>query len=191
MNDIKYFVGGEEADRRAYHREKTKESRDGWIKLGCKAITLQCVAKHLDWIRGHNSCMTALYLLDMLMTHDETALDELGRRRPKYSVTVEDVDVLRDREAEIDLHCDHMDRVLREMRWHKAQGDEYITLGDRGTYHFAVELALTYYLKGYYDMVLAEIAGNCPTVGYNDVCARNLSDHINLDELRERFPRVL
>jgi len=145
--------------RREYHREKSAEHRSGWESSGCKAVTLY-IPEHLQvYYRGLAMLTSAQHILSELSQGNEEVMRIMSDRRPKYSVTHADIDMIAEQGEAYKEEADFMLMLLRQARRHKALGKERLGFGMSGLYHLAVELALVYYLKGYFDLTLHKITG--------------------------------
>jgi len=166
--------------RKEYHREKSAEHRNGWEASGCKAATLYVPVDMQMYFRGMAMVMSAQHILQEVANGNEDVIRIMADRRPKYSVTHHDVDVVAAQGEDYKEDADFMLALLRQARLHKALGKERLGFGMSGLYHLAVELGLVYYLKGYFDLTLHKIKGGpLPHV-----------DKPDFDHLKARSPHV-
>lgn len=146
------IIHDEDEDKKQYHRVKTAEQRNNWRALGCVQLSHNIPLNLRVLMRGMVGCINAAHCLNLLREGDQEAMMIMADTRPRYDVKHEDVAVLEDRSAEIDERCKAMNEMLKEARWHRAQGKANMSVPVLGTYHYAVEWCIVTYLKGYYDI---------------------------------------
>lgn len=150
-----------------YFRDKMRELREGWKAVDCNTISVIAPDKYRDYFTATALMLQAMHLLEMLDDEDmpdQSILEIFANRRPKYSVTLEKLDDLRDdnegNEA-VTKECDRIEMFLRQARRDNAVGNGYLKKGNvqMGYYSFAREYAQVLYIKGAFDLLQYELRG--------------------------------
>lgn len=150
-----------------YFRDKMRESREGWKAVDCAPISVIAPEKYRDYFTATALMLQGTHLLEMLDDEelpDTSILEIFANRRPKYSVTLEKVDELRDDNdgnETVSKECDRIEMFLRQARRDNAAGNDYLKKGnvDMGYYHFAREYAQVLYIKGAFELLQYELRG--------------------------------
>lgn len=145
-----------EAARKEYHREKSKETIEGWKSLGVKSVNVLAPMRLANWFKAAAAQMVAVEMMNQVNAYDDHTLSVLGNRKPKYTVTIETLDILRDAVGDNELalaEVAKMESLLREARNERAAGLSPDTDPDMVLYYLAREYVIVKYVRGLYDML--------------------------------------
>jgi hypothetical protein len=149
-----------------YFRDKMRANRAGWELIGCRSLSAVVPDSYRDYFAALSAMTTAVWLLDKLDndSDNDEMLQEFANRRPRQSVTLDDIDEVRDTHVDnetIGAECARLEMFLRQARADKAKGTEQMNIGNSKAmmYHFAREYAQIMYVRAAYDMLLYLIGG--------------------------------
>jgi len=155
------------------YRGKMRENREQWRTVGVVNTTVTIPEKHKTYIAAVSTMMCAEALLEAIEAHDQEAMTAFANRQPRLPFSYEDAVNFKHRlesasspNERLIEDIDRVFQVLYERKEAIEQGKVAMQEGDevKATYFLAREYALTYYLRGAYNLVRLKAEGRVPNV---------------------------
>lgn len=149
-------------------KQKMRENRSQWAAIGVTSLSVNAPKVYHKYLQAVSTLLTAEYLLAKIEEHDPDTLEAFANRQPRAMVSLENLEALKDVSSKpwISDKIDDLIGLLREKRKANASGKQSAEQGDelQTMYWFAREYALSFYIRGAYDLLQMHIANSVPTL---------------------------